>query len=92
MILHRDHQVIVTKILESTGRNQGVTKTKIMNVVKLSYSQLKTYLPYLQRKELISYNAKRRIYRTTMKGERPLELYKEMNELVPLYATENINS
>jgi predicted transcriptional regulator len=92
MILQRDHQVIVSTILESARRNQGVTKTKIMNVVKLSYTQLKEYIPYLQRKELISYNAKRRVYRTTMRGERVLELYKEMNELVPLYAIENMGS
>lgn len=52
IILSRDYQDIIITILESAGRSQGVTKTKIMNVVKLSYNQLKTYLPYLQRKEL----------------------------------------
>ena len=87
--MNRDHQDIIITILETAGRSQGVTKTKIMNVVKLSYSQLKTYLPYLQRKELISYDAKRRVYRTTMRGARILELYKEMNELVSLHRTES---
>lgn len=56
------------------------------------YNQLKEHIPYLQRKELITYDAKGRVYRTTMKGRRVLELHKEMNELMHLYATENINS
>jgi predicted transcriptional regulator len=51
-------------------------------IVQLSFNQLKEYIPYLQHKELISYDAKRRVYRTTKKGTRVLELYDKINELV----------
>jgi predicted transcriptional regulator len=85
MILHRDHQEIIAEILESALGSQGITKTRIMYKVQLSFNQLKEYIPYLQHKELISYDAKRRVYRTTKKGTRVLELYDKINELVSLY-------
>jgi predicted transcriptional regulator len=83
--LPRDRQDIIVKILENALGSQGITKTRIMYKVNLFYTQLKEYIPYLQRHELISYDTKRRIYRTTMKGTRVLELYNKMNELIPLH-------
>ena len=90
MILHRDRQDIITEILECVLGSQGITKTRIIYKVQLSFSQFKEYVPYLQRHELITYDTKRRVYKITVKGMKILELYKRINELVPLRGIEDI--
>jgi predicted transcriptional regulator len=85
MILHRDRLDIFARILESASKIQGITKTRIMYEVQLSYNQVKEYVPYLQRRELMSYDAEKRVYRTTNKGKRVLELYNKINEFVQLH-------
>jgi len=45
----------------------------------LSYLQLKEYLPLLLERGLIEYNEKDRVYSTTFRGVRFLEIYNEMS-------------
>ena len=76
---------IIAEILESALGDQGIRKTRIMFKVQLSYNQLREYIPYLQSRELISYDAQRGVYKTTKKGTRVLELYNKINELASLH-------
>lgn len=82
MIL-RDFQEIIAEILECAQGGQGITKTRVMYEVQLSFAQIKEYLQYLQHYELVSCDKQNRLFRTTMKGKRFLELYNEMTELAP---------
>lgn len=58
MIL-RDFQEIIAEILECAQAGQGITKTRLMYEVQLSFTQIKEYLQYLQQCELVSYNSVR---------------------------------
>jgi predicted transcriptional regulator len=89
-ILLRNRHDIVAGILESALEEPGITKTRVMFKAQLSYNQLKEYIPYLQRRELISYDAKRRVYKTTTKGTSVLELYNTINELASLHRNGDI--
>jgi predicted transcriptional regulator len=53
-----------------------------MYEVRLSFSQVKGYLKYLQQVELLSYDEESRVFRTTRKGKNFLELYNGMAELI----------
>ena len=82
---------ILAKVLETARGSDGTTKTRIMYGAYLSSSQLKEYMAYCQGHGLVSYDEKRRIYRTTVKGVRLLELFSEMYEIVPSSAMEQIS-
>jgi hypothetical protein len=51
-------------------RKSGCHKNQNHVPGALSCNQLKEYIPYLQRNELISYDTKKRVCRITMKGTR----------------------
>jgi predicted transcriptional regulator len=59
MILHRDHQEIIAEILESALGSQGITKTRIMYKVQLSFNQLKEYIPYLHARNWLVMNQRK---------------------------------
>jgi predicted transcriptional regulator len=80
MIL-RDFQEIIAEILECAQVGQGITKTRVMYEVQISFTQIKEYLQYLQHCELVTYDEQNRVYRTTTKGKKFLKLYDEMAEL-----------
>lgn len=82
MIL-RDFQEIIAEILECAQAGQGITKTRLMYEVQLSFTQIKEYLQYLQQCELVSYNDENRVFRTTMKGKEFLKIYNELTKLAP---------
>jgi predicted transcriptional regulator len=60
-----------------------MTKTRLTNEMQLSFTQIKEYLYYLQKYELLTYDEEKRVFRTTSKGKRYLKLYVEMTELAP---------
>jgi predicted transcriptional regulator len=60
-----------------------MTKTKLTNEMQLSFTQIKEYLYYLQKYELLRYDEEKRVFRTTSKGKRYLKLYDEMTGLAP---------
>jgi predicted transcriptional regulator len=76
---YRSRTEIVTQILEATS--QAATKTKIMYRAFLSHAQLKEYLTALEFNELIVYDEKNQLYRTTDKGFRFLKLYYQIDKL-----------
>lgn len=79
---YRSRTEIVAMILE-TARS-GVTKTKIMYKAYMSYTQIKEYLSFLQKNELIKYEEGAQLYRVTEKGLQFLEAYDEISELITL--------
>jgi predicted transcriptional regulator len=81
MMILRDFQDIIAEILQCAQVDQGITKTRVMYEVQLSFTQIKEYFQYLQQNELVSYDEENRVFRTTMKGKKFLKLYNEMTEL-----------
>jgi len=59
----------------------GVTKTKIMYGAFLSYAQLQEYLAALLENNLLTYEAKSGILKTTEKGHRFLKITEELGRL-----------
>jgi predicted transcriptional regulator len=84
---HRSRLEIIAEILE-TAKTSKAIQAKIMHRVYLSYPQLKEYLSLLLENALIEYKQAERIYTTTPRGKRFLEIYQELNEVVVM--TDNI--
>jgi predicted transcriptional regulator len=86
---HRSRLEIISLILDIASRNGGATQKKILYRAYLSYQHLKEYLILLQENDLIKYQEEQvRVYRTTDKGLRFLDLYNRLNEVVAM--TNNI--
>ena len=79
---YRSRTEIVAMILEIA--NQGTSKTKIMYKAYLSYSQLNRYLSFLIGDKLIEYKLELELYTLTEKGERLLQVYKDLDGMIPL--------
>jgi predicted transcriptional regulator len=79
---HRDRLEIIAVMLKTA--RVGVPKTKIMLEVGLSSAQLIAYLSFLVSHGLLetSKNSERLIYRTTAKGKRYLETYREIGDIL----------
>lgn len=78
---NRSNLEIIALILEvCSGRR--ATRVRIMFKAYLSYLQLKEYLPLLLERGLIEYNEKDRVYSTTFRGVRFLEIYNEMSGIL----------
>ena len=81
----------ILEVVNSHGDN-GLTKTKIMYNVFLSFAQLKEYLSVLLEKGLIEEYQKEQeekekqrssyYYRITYKGRRFLEIYRDLSEMI----------
>ena len=69
----------------------GTTKTRIMYGAYLSSNQLKEYIAFCQSHGLVSYDARKRVYKTTLKGIKLLEIFMGMYELVPSGSIEEIS-
>jgi predicted transcriptional regulator len=61
MMILRDFQDIIAEILQSAQVDQGITKTRVMYEVQLSFTQIKEYFQYLQQNELVSYDKENRV-------------------------------
>ena len=79
---YRDRTEIITLILTSASRMNGVLKTKIMYEAFLSFSQLEEYIGLLLRNGLLEHDELKKTYKTTEKGLRLLELYNSLHEIV----------
>lgn len=87
---HRSRLEIISIILDIATRNEGVNQKKILYRTYLSYDHLKKYLSLLQENELIKcHDHEGRVYRTTEKGLRFLNLYSGLSEAVVM--TNNIH-
>ena len=61
-LILRDFHEIIAEILVCAQVGQGITKTRVMYEVQLSYTRSKEYLQYLQISELISYDEQERVF------------------------------
>ena len=78
----RDRLYIIAEIL--TIAKEGRLKTQIMYRANLSFAQLNEYLSFLTRMDLLQVQKENRksIYSTTIKGDRYLEKYKDIANLL----------
>ena len=79
---YRDRTEIITLILASASRMNGVLKTRIMYEAFLSFSQVEEYIALLLRNSLLEHDELKKTYKTTEKGLRLLELYNGLPEIV----------
>ena len=70
----------MVNILDAT--NGGATKTKIMYIAFLSYTQLKEYFSILTENKLIEYLEGAHKFKTTEKGLNFLKIHNEIGELL----------
>ena len=77
---YRSRTEIVSSILNAA--NGRATKTKIMYIAFLSYSQLKEYISVLIENNLIEYLEGTRTFKTTEKGLNFLKMNNEIGELL----------
>ncbi len=84
---YRDRTEIITLILTSASRMNGVLKTKIMYEAFVSFSQLEEYIALLLRNGLLEHDELKKTYKTTEKGSRLLELY---NNRYSLYCSSEL--
>ena len=78
----RDRLYILAEMLAIA--RDGSLKTQIMYRANLSFAQLKEYLSYLLKGELLKRNTEngKTIYKTTAKGFKFLENYEEISNLL----------
>lgn len=62
--------------------SSGATKTKIMYKAYLSYAQLKDYLHFMEKNELIRYEDGTQVYRITEKGMKLMRLCEEVGDMI----------
>ncbi|MCW4016796.1 MAG: winged helix-turn-helix domain-containing protein [Candidatus Bathyarchaeota archaeon] len=78
----RDRLYIIAEILTIT--KEGSLKTQIMYRANLSFAQLNEYLEFLIKMELLKIDKEnnKNIYKTTPKGDRYLEKYEDIADIL----------
>ena len=84
---NRSRTEIVGNILDAA--NGGTTKTKIMYIAFLSYTQLNEYISILIENNLIEYLDGTKTFKTTEKGLKYLKTYNEIGELLQTTTIKN---
>jgi predicted transcriptional regulator len=79
---YRSRSEIVAMILQAA--NKGATKTRIMYGAYISYAQVKEYLAFLLKKDLIKYEDGTGVYKLTEKGLQYLRAFDQINEIISL--------
>jgi predicted transcriptional regulator len=80
---HRSRAEIMSQILEAA--NGGATRTKIMYKAFLSFIQLRDFLMVLTKSGLLSYDGETQTFKTTEKGLRFLDAYKQFVSISPYH-------
>jgi predicted transcriptional regulator len=80
-VQYRSRADIVAAILDIA--KQDTIKTRIMYRAFLSYPQLKEYLNLMLENDLLEHDAGEKVYSTTPRGMRFLDVYKKMDNMVP---------
>jgi len=88
----RDRMLIMAEILEVAI--DGALKTQLMYRANLSFAQLNEYLRLLEDLKLlgISDGTEKRVYKTTAKGMRYLQSYREINDLLKKEHSHGLNN
>ncbi|MDG6222609.1 MAG: DUF4364 family protein [Candidatus Bathyarchaeota archaeon] len=78
----RDRLYIISEILSIC--KDGSLKTQIMYKANLSFAQLNEYIDFLIKIELITIQKEsgKNVYRITAKGQKYLEKYKDISEIL----------
>lgn len=88
--MKNESRIEIVALILQTAIN-GATPTKLLYQVYLSYKQLKEHLTILKKNNLlVEYIGKEQTFRTTSKGQRFLQLYLELNEIVTVTDNGNI--
>ncbi|SMH71458.1 DUF4364 family protein [Candidatus Nitrosotalea okcheonensis] len=77
---NRSRTEIISMILDSVS--SGATKTKIMYRAYLSYAQLKDYLEFMEKNELVRHEDGTQVYRITEKGIKLMRLCEEVGDMI----------
>jgi predicted transcriptional regulator len=80
---YRSKTNIFASILQPATK-EGVRLTKLMYLTFTSYKQIKQFLKLLIDNGMLEYDHRQRFYKTTKKGLRYLEVYREMEDLVKI--------
>jgi predicted transcriptional regulator len=78
---NRTRTQIMSQILR-IANGGGATKTKIMYQAFISYGQMKEHLRILTQNGLLNYDLDTQTFKTTEKGLRFLETYKQMDSMI----------
>jgi predicted transcriptional regulator len=73
---------MIRDILEVANVERGTTKTRIMYNANLSHDQMKHHLRVLTENNLLNYNVDTRKFKTSEKGLRVIEIYKQMEGMI----------
>ena len=88
--MKNESRIEIVALILQTAIN-GATLTKLLYQVYLSYKQLKVHLTILKKNNLlVEYIGKEQTFITTSKGQRFLQLYLELNEIVTVTDNRNI--
>ena len=80
---YRSRTDIVAKILQSASI-KPISKTRLMYSTYMAYESITPYIAMLIENELLNYDDQTRLFSTTEKGLRFLQLYNGMRQLVNL--------
>jgi predicted transcriptional regulator len=83
---YRSRMEIIAMIILSA--KNGATKTKLMYSAYLSYSQLKEYLAFLVKRDLLFLDEESQLFRPTERGLHFLNVYDEVKDMVSIYDEE----
>src|ERR671938_1978234 len=78
---YRNRTDIVATILESAS-NTPIPKTRLMYMSYLSHKKMTSFAAMLIQNDLLSFDNHRRLFSTTAKGLKFLELYNEIQQLL----------
>jgi predicted transcriptional regulator len=82
---YRSRIDIMSQILEAANGG-GATRTKIMYKAFLSFIQLREFLMVLTKSDLLSYDGETQTFKTTEKGLRFLDAYKQFLSISPYHS------
>ena len=82
---YRSRIEIMSQILEAANGG-GATRTKIMYKAFLSFLQLREFLMVLTPSDLLSYDGETQTFKTTEKGLRFLDAYKQFLSISPYHS------
>ena len=72
----------MSEILRIADKVCGATKTQIIYKAFLSYAQMKEYVGVLTERNLLNYDEKTQVFKTTEKGLRFLQIYNQIDGLM----------
>ena len=79
---YRSREEIFASILDTTGSEAGITRSKIMFGSYLTYAQVVEYSKMLIERGLLEYDPINRTFKTTSSGFTFIQIHNEMNQMI----------